>query len=89
MQEFSCIPTSQPRLLVVMLLMKCLRVIEMERKHNPHHVVGDCYMLGNSALHKEGADWASHPGWDFRMRKAELGWGGGIGGSATMVWSPH
>lgn len=33
--------------------------------------------------------WASHPGWDFELRKAELGWGGGIGGSATMVWSPH
>lgn len=39
---------------MVMLLMKCLRVIKLQRKHNPYHVIGDFYRLGNSVLHKEG-----------------------------------
>lgn len=52
-QQFSCIPISQPRMLVVMLLMKSFRVILLERKHNPHHVIGDFYRLGNSVLCRE------------------------------------
>lgn len=52
--QFSCIPISQPRPLMVVLLMKCLRLIQLGRKEIPHRAIGDFYSLGNLVPQRRG-----------------------------------
>lgn len=54
MGQFSCIPTSQPRPPMVVLLMKCLRLIQLRRKQIPHYAIGDFYSLGDLVPQRRG-----------------------------------